>query len=70
MSKVTTKRWKTKAASATAFADASAAVFMNANEEVDENVGGGSGFATVEMGGPRSTASLDIGREDLMDTAL
>ena len=46
------------------------AIFANDDEEVAENVGGGSGSAVAGMGGKRSAASLDLGGDDLVDTAL
>ena len=69
-SKVTTKRRKTRAASDAASTDASVAASANAGEEVAENVGGGSSSTATETRGMRSTTSLDIGGEDLMDTTL
>ena len=68
--KVITKRWKTVATSATASIDASAAVSANDEEEVAENVGGGFSSVAAGMGGERSAASLDLGGNNLVDTAL
>ena len=68
--KVTTKRQKTRAASATAFADAFAATFANDGQEVAENIGGGSGSVVARTEGERSAASLDLGGNDLVDTTL
>lgn len=69
-SKVTTKRWKMKAASAAASADASAVASAHVGEEDAEDLGGGSASAAAESGGTRSTSSLDLGEEDLVDTTF
>lgn len=69
-SKVTTKRRKTRTSSTVASTDTSVATSVNAGEEVAENVGGGSSSTTTETRGMRSTTSLDLGGEDLMDTTL
>jgi hypothetical protein len=64
--KVVSKKQKTAAASATA----SAAASVEADEEVAENVGGGSAFADARMDEEHSAASLDPGGDDFVDTAL
>ena len=70
MPKVITNMQKTRDASIAASADASAAASANDDEEVAENVGGASGSAAARTGGERSAASLDLGGDDLVDTAL
>jgi hypothetical protein len=69
-SKVVSKRQKTIAASTAASADASAAASTDDGEEVAKNVGGGTGSMAAGMGGERSAASLDLGGNDFIDTAL
>jgi len=68
--KVITKRQKTVVASAAASTIASMAASANDDKEVAENVGGGSGSITARTGGEHSAASLDLGDNDLVDTAL
>ena len=46
------------------------AASANDDDEVAKNIGGGSGSAAARMGGERSVASLDLGGDDLVDTAL
>jgi len=46
------------------------AVSANDEEEVAENIGGGSGSVAAGMRGERSAASLDLGGDDLADTTL
>ena len=68
--KVITKRWKAMVASAATSSDASAATSTNVGEEVAKNVGEGSGSIAARTGGDRSATSLDLGGDDLVDTAL
>jgi len=70
MPKVITKRRKSRDTSVAASANASMATSANDDDEVVEKVGGGSGSATARMGGERSTTYLDLGGDDLVDTAL
>ena len=69
-SKVITKRRKTRAASVIASADVSIVASANDEVEVVKNIGRGSGSTTIGMGGERPAASLDLGSDDLVDTAL
>ena len=48
----------------------SAATSADADEEVAENVGGGSTSVGVGTEGDRSVASLDLGGDDFVETAL
>ena len=48
----------------------SVAASANDDEEVAENIGGGSGSTAARTGGERSAASLDFGGNNLVDTAL
>ena len=45
------------------------AASANDDDEVVKNIGGGSGSAAAGMGGERSATSLDLGGDDLVDTA-
>ena len=65
-SKIISKRQKTAGTSAAASAIASA----EADEVVVENAGGGLASVDVGMDGEQSTASLDLGGVDFVDTAL
>ena len=56
-------------ASAIASVDASASSSTDNDEEVAENIGGGSGSVVARIGGECSVASLDLGG-DFVDTAL
>ena len=55
---------------ASTFINASTIASANDEEEVIENVGGGSSSVATGTGGERSAASLDLGGNDLVDTAL
>ena len=46
------------------------AASANDDDEVAENVGGGSSSTAVRTGGDHSAASLDLGDDDLVDSAL
>jgi hypothetical protein len=69
-SKVISKKQKTLIAAAVASTDASAAASADGDEEVAENVGGDSGSVAVGTGSERSIASLYLGGDDFVDTAL
>jgi hypothetical protein len=56
-------------ASTAAFAAASAVAFADANEEVVENVAGGSA-SIIRVQGEHSAASLDLGGDDFVQDAL
>ena len=65
-SKIISKRQKTTGT----FAATSATASVEADEEVVENAGGGLASVDVGMDGEHSTASLDLGGDDFVDTAL